>query len=71
MSIAKVVGLTCDGMDFEEPNPLRAKRCDATFVGELAEPSDLVVSRATAAGWLVRDNGAWHYCPRCAEVARA
>lgn len=68
MSVSKIIVLTCDGMHFDEPNPLRAKRCDATFVGELAEPRDLVVSRAKKAGWSVEGGGAWHYCSRCTQA---
>ena len=67
MSVAKIVVVTCDGMDFDEPNPMRAKRCDATFSGEPSEPRDVVIHRAKISGWSVADGGAWHYCPTHSE----
>ena len=63
MSVAKVAVVTCDGLDFDEPNPMGAKRCDAMFTGEPSEPRDVVIHRARNTGWSVADGGAWHYCP--------
>jgi hypothetical protein len=71
MSIAKIVVLTCDGLDFGKPDPRRASRCAATFAGERSEPRDVVIHRAKIAGWSVTDGGAWHYCPTCTERAAA
>jgi len=68
MSVSKIVVVTCDGIDYDEPDPLRAARCGAMFAGECSEPRDLVIHQAKIAGWSVTDGGAWHYCPRCTAI---
>lgn len=66
MSVNKIVVVGCDGLDPNETNPYHAKRCPAFFLGEVAEPRDVVIHRAKNHGWNVKDGGAWHYCPTCA-----
>lgn len=69
MSATKATIIHCDGADPADNDPARIKRCDNSFLGHEAEPTQNVRRRAKAAGWSSAD-GAWDYCPRHSTKAR-